>query len=255
MRALLGILLFAIPLLAGGSADAADPDALWKIVHGRCVPDQQQNGKPEPCAMVDLWGGEQRGYAILKDIVGQTQFLLIATGRLTGIEAPELLARDVPNFWQAAWDSRRFTEARAKRKLGRDEIGLAINSVHGRTQDQFHIHIDCLRQDVVAVLRARAPTIGESWAPLGGTLAGHEYRAMRVRASELGAVDPFRLLADGVPEAAAEMGEWSLAVAGARFADGDGFVLLADRADPAVGNVGSAEDLQDHACRIADAAG
>jgi CDP-diacylglycerol pyrophosphatase len=46
------------------------------------------------------------------------------------------------------------------------------------------------------------------------------------------------------------MGAWTLALAGAVRADGSmGFYLLADRANPAAGDPGSAEDLQDHACR------
>ena len=65
---------------------AADPNALWNIVNGQCVPDQSNNGDPAPCALVDLDGGEPRGYAVLKDLVGATQFLLIPTERVTGIE-------------------------------------------------------------------------------------------------------------------------------------------------------------------------
>jgi len=58
--------------LAVGHA-AADPDALAKIVDRNCVPYQKANGKPDPCAAVDLNGH----YAILKDLVGASQFLLV----------------------------------------------------------------------------------------------------------------------------------------------------------------------------------
>jgi CDP-diacylglycerol pyrophosphatase len=46
-----------------------------------------------------------------------------------------------------------------------------------------------------------------------------------------------------------EMGAWTLALIGAVGPDGaPGFYLLADRADPASGDRGSAEELRDHAC-------
>ena len=51
----------AIVLLGtAGSGRAADPDALWRIVHDKCVPDQEQNGDPAPCALVDLREGTRR---------------------------------------------------------------------------------------------------------------------------------------------------------------------------------------------------
>src|SRR5262250_2272312 len=40
--------------LTGTAASAADPDALWKIVHGHCVPSESAGKGPAPCAEVDL---------------------------------------------------------------------------------------------------------------------------------------------------------------------------------------------------------
>ncbi len=69
-----------LPIVFLGAA--TDPDILWKIVHGKCVVDETRLGHPAPCAVVDL----ARGYAILKDIVGETQYLLIPTARVTGAQ-------------------------------------------------------------------------------------------------------------------------------------------------------------------------
>jgi CDP-diacylglycerol pyrophosphatase len=69
------------------AAQAADPNVLWQIVHDQCVPDEQQHGDPKPCAEVDLAGG----FAVLKDIAGASQFLLIPTAEVGGIEAPRFL--------------------------------------------------------------------------------------------------------------------------------------------------------------------
>ena len=246
LRTLFGVLSLAA---LAAPARAADPDALWKIVHGRCVPDEQAHSDPAPCAIVDMAGGD----AVLKDIVGATQFLLIPTTRVGGIESPEILAPDAPDYWGEAWAARHLVEGRAGHDLPRDVLSLAINAVTGRTQDQLHIHIDCVRPDIRDALHAALPAIGATWSPVPGGLAGHPYRAMRVDQAELAGVDPFRLLHDD-KTAAADMAHETLVVVGAQFANGKGgFILLADQADLLRGDRGSGEELQDHSCAVARA--
>jgi CDP-diacylglycerol pyrophosphatase len=224
----------------------ADPNALWTIVNGQCVPDQRANDNPAPCALVDLDGGESRGSAVLKDLVGATQFLLIPTERIGGIESPQILAADAPNYFTDAWRARTFVEQRAGRELPRDWLSLAINSADARSQDQLHIHVDCVRADVRQALIAYVDDIGTTWQPFPVTLAGQQYRAMQIWGEELAAANPFRLLADGLP-AGDTMGAQSLVVIGNNGADGrPGFVLLAGRADAATPGSGHGEDLQDH---------
>jgi CDP-diacylglycerol pyrophosphatase len=224
--------LFALLLPA---CHATDPNALWHIVGGQCVPDEARNHSPAPCAEVDLPGG----YAVLKDIVGDTQFLLIPTTRVSGIESPEILAPSAPNYWQAAWQARHFVDQRAGRELPREDISLAINSVEDRSQNQLHIHIDCVRPDVQAALRQYGDTIGTRWTPFPVKLAGHDYTAIRIDQPDLARANPFLLLADGIPGARADMGRYTLVVVG----QPDGFVLLAGH--------GWGEGLQDHACALA----
>ncbi len=235
-------------------AISKDRNALWTIAHDKCVPDEEQNHNPAPCAFVDLEGGEKQGYVILKDLVGLTQFLLIPTRRISGIESPDLLAPDVPNYWAAAWDNRRFVSSRAKRDLASDMIGLAINSSSARSQDQLHIHIDCLGPDVRALLAKHLAEIGTTWAKLSFDLAGRGYFARRLMAADLATQDPFKLLAEGLPGARKDMAQETLAVAGVFFAPGqNGFVLLAARADPAKALRAHGEDLLDHGCAVARA--
>jgi CDP-diacylglycerol pyrophosphatase len=179
------------------------------------------------------------------------QFLLIPTSRLGGIESPELLAPDAPNYWDSAWQARRYVDERLKRNLPRDAIGLAINSAYGRSQAQFHIHVDCLREDVRDFLRVHESEIAARWSEPRFRFNGHAYRALRIEGDTLGA-DPFKLLADGVPAARASMGEATLVLIGAIFADGrDGFYLLADRVDLLAGDRASGEELLDHDCAVA----
>jgi len=230
-----------------GAAQAADPDALWKIIHNRCVPNEQQHGDPDPCTIVDLHGGVARGYVLLKDIRGRTQYLVLPTARVTGIEDPELLAPDAGNYFADAWQNRGYTEHGAGHALPRDTLSLAVNSPYARSQNQLHIHIDCLRPDVRAALARQATAIGGHWAPLPEPLLGHHYWAVRVIGDEL-RTDPFKLLA---ARTRGVMRDETLVVAGAEFAGQPGFIVLADRRNPATGDNAGGEELQDHTCALA----
>jgi CDP-diacylglycerol pyrophosphatase len=240
-----------VALFTHAIAAKADPNALWNIVHGQCVPNEQQHGDPKPCALVDLKRGVAGGYAVLKDIKGATQFLLISTRRITGIESSALLAPHAANYFADAWQKRHLVEKALGHAMPRDTLSLAINSELSRSQNQLHIHIDCVRADVRDALNDEAAKIGWSWAQLNIWLFGHHYSAMRVAGTTLARKNPFKLLAHGVPGAAADMGHYTLVVVGMTFADHrPGFVVLADRADPAHGDNAGGEELQDHACAL-----
>lgn len=243
-----GLVFLLAVLLAGALPDGAaraDSDALWRVVHDKCVPDQQQHDNPAPCAQVSLDGG----WVVLKDRRGIAQFLLIPTARVTGIEDPAILAPDAPNYFAAAWAAHGRTEAMLPHPVPRDALSLAINSPAGRSQNQLHIHIDCLRQDVRATLDGEAAAIGPDWAPLPGGLLGHRYLARRIDGADLTAENPFRLLADWPGVGADGLRPWTLAVAATKR----GFILLADRANPATGDRAESEELQDHQCALAQA--
>jgi CDP-diacylglycerol pyrophosphatase len=236
-------------VLAHAIVAHADPNALWNIVHGQCVPDEQQHGDPKPCAEVDLKRGVAGGYAVLKDIRGATQFLLIPTKQIGGIESGALLEPHAANYFADAWRARHLVERVVGHAMPHDRLGLAINSELARSQNQLYIHIDCVRADVREALRRQRFEIGRRWKPLPILLAGHRYRAMRVTGSTLVGHNPFKLLAWGVPGARADMGHHTLVVVGMRYAHHvPGFVVLDHHADPAHDDKAGGEELQDHAC-------
>jgi CDP-diacylglycerol pyrophosphatase len=249
-RAGLAILILAvlgIVTLAGSPAAADHPNALWRVVHGLCLRDKQISGLPAPCLAVD----RQQGYAVVPDPRRRTQVLLVPTVRIAGIESPQILAPDAVNYWQAAWEARRYVEQRARRPLPRDDVGLAINSAYSRSQDQLHIHVDCVRPDVRQALIDNAGEIGAAWTRLPVPLAGRWYRARRLAGEDLGQRNPFDLLVRGDPAARRRMPAETLAVIGATFADGSpGFYLLSGHVDLLRGDTGFAESLLDHGCAV-----
>jgi CDP-diacylglycerol pyrophosphatase len=50
----------------------SNSNGLWKIVHESCTVSMQINHNPAPCLSIDLTGGEAKGFAILKDKVGNS---------------------------------------------------------------------------------------------------------------------------------------------------------------------------------------
>ncbi len=240
-----GVVVGTLLGAAHSVAASFDENALWKIVNGLCVVDEKHLHSPAPCASVDLSGGEEAGSAILKDINGKTQFLLIPTRRVTGIEDPLIGTAAAPNYWRAAWAARALVAKNAGRDLPREDIGLAINGVGARSQDQLHIHVDCVRADVRAALQTGAAEIGDQWGDF--RLLGRVYRARRIDGEEP-EPDPFRLLAEDRPSL--PLANNSLAVIGVRFSGGaPGFVLLAEKAQHGKTH---AEDLLDHSCALAE---
>lgn len=232
--------------LSGPGVAHADANALWTLVHDRCVADLYEHHDPAPCSQVDLSGGEDHGWAILKDTVGDRQYLVIPTARIPGIESPDLLAPEATNYFAVAWRAREYVEQRAGGTVPRDWMSLAVNSSVSRSQNQLHIHVDCVRADVHDALNSSAGRIGPSWAPFPIPLAGHTYSAMAVPGTDLTA-NPFDLLADGVDGARADMGSYTLVVVGAEnVGGGPGFIVLADRADGETGDFAGGEQLQDH---------
>lgn len=223
---------------------AIDSNALWKIVDVRCVPSQQATGTPGQCTVVNL----DKRYAILKDIVGRSQHLLIPTDRVTGIESPFILAPNAPDYWDDAWTSRLYVEKSVKRTLPDNQLGLEINSQFRRSQNQLHIHIDCMQGKISDALARHAQDTPGEWH--WDTLDGQRYRIMRVT-SLTQADNPFRIVARDNPNSQAMAMQTVLVTGAGPSAKQDGWLIVNSGLDIDNGS-GTAEGLLDHACRVAD---
>jgi len=223
-------------------------DALRQIVQEKCVVNWTQKHNPAPCERVFLADSktDSSGYAVLADRKGGAHYLLIPTQRMAGVESSELLDPDIPNYFAEAWHARDLITAFVGHDVPRTAVGLAINNSHSRTQDQFHIHIECLRQDVFESLRASAERIGDTWSPQ--MIVGSTYQAMRVMGDGLDGSNPFELLANLKPDVRHHMGDYTMIVAGMQFKSGPGFVLL-------TGTGPTGELLLDATCTVAGAGG
>ena len=231
------------------SAFAANRSGLWVVVHDICLPAYQGIGVAFPCVEVNIGKGLDRGFVVLPKPSSATHVIVVPTIPISGIESPALLSENTPNYWEAAWDARRFVEEGARRRLPRDKIGMAINSAASRSQDQLHIHVACIAPAVAKFLRRHQAEIHGAWSFLSSRLLGHRFAAMKVETDGLANVDPFKLLADGLPSGKFSMGTQTLAVIGATFDDSKtGFYLLANDSGASPKNIVSAEALLDDKC-------
>jgi len=147
---------------------AANPgrDALRQIVQNQCVVNWSRRQDPAPCERVYLADSKtnRSGYAVLADAKGGAHYLLIPVQTMTGLDGNELLDPDTPNYFAEAWRAHDLIDKFVGHQVPRSAIGLVVNKAQARSQDQFHIHIECLRQDAFDSLRAAAEQLTDHWS-------------------------------------------------------------------------------------------
>ena len=224
----LGPALLAAAALATFSAAAAtqNREALWRVVQ-MCRINYAITGAAFPCLEANVTDGVQRGYVILRPPVGDPDIILSPTRKISGIEELGLAADGAPNYFDMAWNARSVLAREGQAPIGREDVALAVNSELARTQDQLHIHIGCLPTDVKQTMAAVAPELSPNrWRHLNRPIKGMQFWARTIGQDSLEGVNPFRLVADGLPDSKA--GTATIIVAGVRSASGgDDFVLLA----------------------------
>jgi CDP-diacylglycerol pyrophosphatase len=168
--------------------------------------------------------------------------LIVPTRKIEGIESPAVLQDDMPNLWSFAWSERSRVIAAAPRRLEWSDIGMAINSKRKRSQDQLHIHVDCVNDRLKRALASRAGHISTKWSVLDLRPWTDQYLIKSIGVAGLDR-NIFKMVAEEVPGARSRMGSQAIAVVGFEERNGTrGFAMLVSS------NGGFAEKLLDHAC-------
>jgi CDP-diacylglycerol pyrophosphatase len=223
-------------------------DALRDLVQNQCLTNWRAHHDPAPCERIVVSGAQSDspGYAVVKDRESGAHFLLGPLKTMTGTDSAELLDPDLPNFFAEGWTARDLLSDFVGHAVPRTAVGLALNTARERDQNQFHLHIECLRPDVAEALSAGAANITNKWSPI--TVVGFTYQAMRITDPSLEATNPFELLAKLNTDARHHMETYTMLIAGMQYADGAGFVILASTGP-------RAQFLLDPGCAVAGGGG
>lgn len=219
--------------------------ALWQIVSQQCVPNQQKNHDPAPCLKVNL----ADRYVLFKDKKGPYHDLLMPTDKVSGIESPNLQSENTPHYFSQAWENRAHISEELGKPVQDAFLSLALNSKYGRSQNQMHIHIACLRPDVYNVLKEKMDQIDQTWKPLDTKLVDHRYIARKLSGKDLSKEDPIKLLQQYVSERGDNISHYGLALVSSPEGER---VLLANQLKITKLNLGSAGELQDYECALAN---
>jgi CDP-diacylglycerol pyrophosphatase len=186
------------------------------------------------------------GYAVLQDPDGGAHYLLVPTQTMAGLDSSELLDRDAPNYFAEAWHARDLLAKFIGHAVPRTDVGLVVNTERARAYNQFHIHIECLRQDVADALRAAAPSVADVWSPV--IVGEATFQAMRIASDSLDGSNLYESLAAMKPGTSQRLRDYTLIVVGAQLASGPGFIVL-------TGTGPTGEILLDSTCAVAGGGG
>lgn len=230
-------------------AEVPRSEALWNIISTKCLPDSQRNEKSNPCIEVNTTQGTTHGYVVFKDRVGDLQYLLMPTAKITGMESPEILAEGATNYFNIAWKARSYMEKKRGSKIPIEAMSLAINSQYGRSQNQLHVHISCPNPSVQKQMQSESSRLTKKWSIVPGGILGHQYYAKKISEKDLEQKNAFKQIANEIPDAKEHMGEFGLAMIAVKDKKNtDALVLLTSRVDRSTNNRGSVEEIQDHDC-------
>jgi CDP-diacylglycerol pyrophosphatase len=241
-----------IAAVAGVSGPAPHQrDRLWNEVRD-CIAQTRSGQKLQlPCQLVVSPKELDDGYVVVRaeDLRDEPQpyhFLTVPTRRISGIESAD---KTRLNYWKAAWQQLQFTLNR-RHEFEPDQMGLAINSEKGRSQDQLHIHMACIDRTVAESLREHASEIRtDKWSERKFELKnGHRYRVIREDRLE---TNPFELLKTipPLPHDQRFDAKQTIVVT----ASGDGGFYILDNSDESANSdpteTGHGEDLLDPSCK------
>lgn len=200
-----------------------------------------------PCLRVGAGGKGETPYVVLRVPGSRTHLLVMPVDAIPGLEDPRLQNAPYGSLWAEALATRPLVSEGAGFAIPDASIGLAINADRVRSQDQLHIHVECIRPRYLQSIRAQATGLGWDGATRSLIVAGEHFVARRIGREDVERGNLFALLASGPPASAGLFGVGVLVVSDEAPPQGsaadDGMLLLsAPRQERTV------EKLLDHGC-------
>ncbi|WP_158266657.1 CDP-diacylglycerol diphosphatase [Alsobacter soli] len=146
-------------LCLGSPAQAQSRQALWTVVRA-CALAQATFGVALPCRSIETAAGVS--VAVVDPPLPQAHTLVVPTDRVIGVEAEPLAGAAGANYAALAWRTALGASS------GRwDGAGMVVNSARVRSQDQLHVHVDCLSPRGRGVVARLLPAAQTRWRRIG----------------------------------------------------------------------------------------
>ncbi|SPP31183.1 CDP-diacylglycerol pyrophosphatase [Arsenophonus endosymbiont of Aleurodicus floccissimus] len=221
-------------------------DKLWQTINQQCIPEFKNGSLQSPCIKVD----QQHRYVIYKDIKGPLHDLLLPLDKISGIESPILQQKNTENYFMLAWKNRQLFIKTANKPINEQFLSLVINSKYGRSQEQLHIHLACLKAEMYQIIKENEHTITTSWQLLKQKINSHRYIAIKIPATNVNKISPFHYLEKYAAEQGDNIAYYGLAMIPST--QKSEFILLASRLKLLDFNLGSTGAIQDYQCKLSD---
>jgi CDP-diacylglycerol pyrophosphatase len=188
----------------------------------------------------------RRDYVILKDNspCKPKAYLLIPAQCVTGVEDNQVLTAPVVDFWRAAW----IWSRKELPGVSVSRLGVAVNSLAARGNDQLHFHLSCVDRRVSRTLQrnaARIPEYSANVTPLHIKVGArnNSYEVVQVRGLA-GNNSPFAIVNAMHGGEQSAMARQGIAVVAAKR-KGEYYVLNTSEDEGG----GHAEEILDQSCR------
>lgn len=217
-------------------------NSLWKNVQERClVPATPMHAD---CVIVD----RARGFVLYKDAIGASHYLVIPDQPVSGVEDPRVWRDPQRNAWAFGWQARDVVGRAIGRTLPDTLLGLAINARASRSQDQLHIHVDCISERARDFLASSQ--IDMRWRD--ARFDGKPVRTRLIPATDaILPADPFAVVAQDVADTGGNLADRGVFLAYIAPPGGTaGFVVVDQPVDAASGSKGHASDFLDRGCKL-----
>jgi CDP-diacylglycerol pyrophosphatase len=216
-------------------------DSLWKNVQERCLtlappihPD---------CVIVD----RERGFVLYKDMIGASHYLVIPVQPVSGVDDARVWSDRQHSAWAFGWSVRDTVARAVGNPLPDTLLGLAINARAARSQDQLHIHLDCISESARDFMSSGG--IDTRWRDL--RFRGKPVRARLIPSDEpVLPVDPFDIVKEDIGPGA-DIADRGVFLGYVRPPQGQaGFVVVDEPVNKASGANGHASDFLDRGCKL-----
>lgn len=240
------VTLVCIVLPRAIGADPVLPRSSLRAVVEGCVL-AQRFALTFPCLRVGAKGRGATPYVVLRVPGSRTHLLVMPAEAIPGLEDPRLQAAPYGSLWAEALATRPLVSEGAGFAIPDALIGLAVNADRVRSQDQLHIHVECIRPRYLQSIRAQAAGLGRDGATKSLIVAGEYFVARRIGREDVEQGNLFALLASESPASAGLSGLGALLVSDeaspqSSGADDGMLLLAAPRQERTV------EKLLDHGC-------